>query len=130
MCNCNSKDQTKKEVFDYIESLKLNILAVKDAPVGFGLFLVPAPELGVLETKTISVDDLTYKDTVKRGHLCLAFQWVPAGITAKARDGAEIKIEKPQDLLHILDCTSSRCSPSGCPMGCFCYSNETGNCHH
>ena len=132
MCNCSSgsKDQTKAAVFDYLESKGFNALGNNEIK-GFGLFLIPAPEIGILETRTVTVDGLTYKETVKRGSNCLAFQWIPSGISHTLSSGKALAIQSPQDIdLVALDCTSSRCKPSGCPMGCFCYSNEVGNCHH
>lgn len=131
MCTCanNQKDQTRKEVFDFIGTKKLDIFSGKNSPKGFGLFLVPAPDKGILEFKTVYVENLTYQETVKRGHHCVAFQWIPKGITAKTKTAGNLKIMSTNDIIRILDCTSSRCKPSGCPMGCWCYSGETGYCH-
>lgn len=58
-----------------------------------------------------------------------AFFWLQR--PNQVSSGKAMTIQSQQDIdLVALDCTSSRCKPSGCPMGCFCYSNQLGNCHH
>lgn len=131
MCHCSgSKDQTKEVVFDYLQN-QLQTTSSNQEILGFGLFVIPAPENGILEVKTLTVENLSYIETTKRGNNCLAFQWIPKGISITTRTGEIKNLNTLEDLnLVILDCTSSRCKPSGCPMGCFCFGNETGNCHH
>ena len=133
MCNCavTAKDQTKEIVFDYLESKNISPSSRSCSQIGFGLFLIPAPDVGVFETRTLCVENITYIETVKRGANCMAFQWIPKGMPVKLKSGSELTVEAKSDI-DILgsDCTESRCKPSGCPMGCFCYSNESGNCHH
>jgi len=44
--------------------------------IGTGVFLVPAPEKGVLEYRTVVVENLSPEETIKRGYNCTAFRWV------------------------------------------------------
>lgn len=133
MCNCSSagKDRTNEAVFAHLAKANLKVFEVDSAPRGFGLFSIPAPEVGILEFKTLTVENLTYTEAVKRGSNCVAFQWIPVGITVKLTTGEEVSIRTTADIDTIArDCTSSPCKASGCPMGCFCFSGESGNCHH
>jgi hypothetical protein len=42
-----------------------------------GLFLVPAPAVGILEWKTVIVENISYEECAKRGENCEAYQWIP-----------------------------------------------------
>ncbi len=103
-CNCN-KNQTP------LDSLKL--LQTKQNPnmKGTGLFLVPAPEKGILETKVVVVKDLSYQEVEKRGFNCEAFKW----IAEAHRTIEQIEAERAQ-------CPQIWCGRSEviCPPGCFC----------
>jgi hypothetical protein len=85
-------------------------LAKDAAQLGTGLFVVPAPENGVPEWKIVRVPNLTYRECVKRGANCGAFQWVANSV-------------KTYDELIKVMCTHS-CPGSGytCDqIGCTCY---------
>lgn len=124
MCDC-AKNQTHDEVFAWIKDKQLKTRSEPDADLGFGLFLVPAPAKGILEYETVIVPDLTYRETVKRGDNCVAFQWIPKGMvpsTTKAMINTVADLEAMR-----LNCNDS--CRGGCPMnGCFCYQGEV-QCH-
>jgi hypothetical protein len=107
MCKC-SKNQTPKESREILSKFK--DAADAATVLGTGIFLIPAPEIGTLEYKTINVPNLTYFDCAKRAHNCFAFQWV-------ANDHVSLaEIEKTQ-----ASC-SGFCNYAGgyCPPGCIC----------
>lgn len=111
MSNCNcEKDQTPKEVFEFLKSSKATVRGV-GAEVGLGLFLVPDPESGVLEEKVVSVDGISYEECAKRGDNCLAYKWFPAGY----RSAAAIQSERARTC-------GQWCGPDRdwCPGMCFC----------
>ena len=121
MCDCK-KNQTSEEVFDFLRDKKFKISDV--SLTGFGLFLVPAPENGILEWRTTFVERLTYSETRKRGENCAAWQWIPTGIVA-AHSGLVL------DSIAAIEnsrkaCSDSKCKATGCTMGCWCYSSDIG----
>lgn len=67
-CNC-AKNQTDEK----------HLKGIKDftKAMGTGLFLVPAPEIGIMENRVVLVEGLSYSECVKRGAGCQAFKWVP-----------------------------------------------------
>lgn len=123
MCNCK-KNQTHENVFDFLKTENINLF--KSKHLGIGIFLIPAPELGILEYKTVNVTDLSYRETVKRGENCKAFQWIPFGIEVKGTNKSyAIKSLKDFESIDI------RCNDScrgGCPFGCMCWVGEV-ICH-
>ncbi|MGV4201233.1 hypothetical protein [Citrobacter murliniae] len=130
MCDCSSnKDKTHSDVFDFVSTKKINIFTASDF-LGIGVFSIPDPEAGILERKTVYVENISYVETTKRGFNCFEFQWIPYGINIVRLAGNNLTINTLTDLLEASrDCTSWRCSPSGCMMPCFCRGNETGYCH-
>ncbi|MGM9512429.1 hypothetical protein ACS5NO_32150 [Larkinella sp. GY13] len=89
MCNCNNnqKNQTSKTVSKFL--LKSEN---KDSN-GVGFFLVPDPEAGILEFKVVVVENIGFKETVKRGQTCEAFKFIPFGIELETVDGKQIVID-------------------------------------
>ena len=73
-CNCK-KNQTHPDVIKHVIDKKLDVSRTE----GFGIFLVPAPEKGILEVKTVVVENVSFRECVKRGANCIAHQWVPRG---------------------------------------------------
>lgn len=129
-CGCD-KNQTHEDVHTYIEknSLVQSMFDNSKPLLGVGLFLIPAPEVGILELKSIHVDNLSYSECVKRGQNCEAFKWIPHGMEFE-HEGKRIKIKSADDL-KPLDCTSKQCNSGpvkGCSNPCFCYSTDT-YCH-
>jgi hypothetical protein len=124
MCDCK-KNQTHEEVFNFFKEKKISPFS--DKALGVGLFMIPAPELGILEYKIINVGDLDYRETVKRGENCKAFQWIPYGISMKGLNKT-LTIQSLEDFESLeFNCNDS--CRGGCPMnGCFCYTGETW-CH-
>ncbi len=110
-CGC-SKNQTPKEAFEMLKS------ATDKKLKGTGLFLIPAPEKGILESKVVLVQDLTYEEAVKRGENCQALKWVPE------------QLKSFQALVKERAACAGWCGPNGswCTTGCVCdeYSNH---CH-
>lgn len=105
MCDCNKNQTSKKS----IAALGKSGRAIDDE-LGSGVFLVPAPELGILEYKTVNVPRLTYRETVKRGEHCVAFKWISIG------EASINAIDKSQQ-----GCAGF-CNFAGgqCPFGCMC----------
>lgn len=124
MCNC-SQNQTHKDSFEFAKEMKIDLF--KNDHLGIGRFLVPAPEIGILEYKSIEVKDLAYRECVKRGNNCVAFLWIPYGITLN--DGQKkLAINSIEDF-ESLDLSCNDACRGGCPLnGCFCYVGET-QCH-
>lgn len=127
-CNCGgSKNQTHEAVFKFVKENMLNVATDKDAHLGFGLFLIPAPELGILEYKTVIVEDLAYRETCKRGNNCEAYIWIPKGYVGLVGNNEELVVDSMEALERLRDGCSDECGH--CPMnGCFCYSGES-MCH-
>lgn len=125
MCNC-SKNQTHKEVLEYIQRNRINTRRSEDAALGIGLFLVPAPEIGVLETRTVFVEGISCSECVKRGVNCISYQWIPKGMKT-SREGKGLTVNTIEDVKALRGfCETVICGPSGCPMGCWCYDTEYG----
>ncbi len=101
---------------------------------GFGLFLVPAPELGILEWKTVIVEDISYRECARRAENCRAFLWISKGLIVKYTDRhgqrLEVAISTKEDIVGLRQrfcvcfCASPpyQCGPPGicvCQMrGC------------
>ena len=120
MCGCK-KNQTHEDALHFMKERK-----ILNKELGIGLFMIPAPELGVLEYRRINVGDLSYPETVKRGENCKAFQWIPYGISMTS-------LNKTSTINSLEDFTSLEfnCDDScrgGCPMGCMCWEGEV-RCH-
>jgi hypothetical protein len=124
MCDCK-KNQTHDDVFAFLKESKINPFKTNQS--GIGMFMIPAPEIGVLEYKIINVPDLNYRETVKRGETCKAFQWLPYGIHVQGKNKS-MQINNIEDFESLeIDCNDS--CRGGCPMnGCFCYQGES-YCH-
>lgn len=109
-CNCN-KDQTPKEVFEYLQNLNAMSSESEEGQVGLALFLVPDPEAGVLEEKVVFVDGISYRECIKRGNNCIAFKWIPSGYMEASK-------------VHEARASDCRqwCGPDRdwCPGLCFC----------
>ena len=95
-------DQTPEEAF--------RILGQNPGTKGTGVFLVPAPEEGVLLQTVRFVPNLTYAECVRRGAECGAFKFIPDELVGRA------------------DCPE--CNPGGCgyacpqtscPVNCICW---------
>lgn len=118
-CNCD-KNQTPDQVFD---ALKASKTAYRSAAVtGIGIFVVPAPEKGILEWKVVEVSGLSYEECMKRGANCESFQWLPLGLTVQA-SGKSVTINSVVDLAPLRDLCDDSCR-GGCPMGCVCFNND------
>jgi len=97
-------DQTPEESF--------KILQNNPKALGTCLFLVPAPENGILESKVIAVPGLKYVEASKRGQNCEAIKWIADEVMSPA----EIEKMRP-------DCSIHFCGPpphDWCPLGCMC----------
>ena len=113
MCGCDTgKNHTHEDVHKYFseQKEKLDTFDHREE-VGTGIFGVPDPEAGIMEVKKVLVKDLTYKETVLRGHHCLAFSFVPNGM---------MPFEKVKALSCSGSCSSSKpCVTPGCLCGGF-----------
>lgn len=125
MCNC-SKNQTGEEIFEYLEEKGLVSKVGKNEHPGIGMFKVPAPELGILEYKTVYVEDLSYKECSKRGKSCVAFKWIPKGYTTEYK-GKKYTFNNTQDILTF-PCEGDSCLRGSCPQPCWCWDYEV-TCH-
>ncbi len=124
MCNC-SKNQTPEMVFDHVKSSKKNLRDEKF--IGFGLFLVPAPQFGIHEFGTVIVENISYNECIKRGLHCESFQWIPKGYSFEY-NGKNYNIETKDDIINLEDLCNKTCG-SSCPMGCHCWQGDT-YCSH
>lgn len=116
-CSCGKKNQTPKDVFTHFTQKTIQ----KDS-LGTGLFLVPAPQIGILEVEVVIVQDLTYSECMKRGNMCVAYKWIPTTIMGH------------DDIVKNRQSESSQCSiyyceeASDCPSTyCICY-EEYSSC--
>jgi hypothetical protein len=124
MCECK-QNQTHDEVFSFMK--EKNLSPFKSNNLGIGMFMIPAPEAGIMEYRILNVPDLSYRETVKRGDNCTAFQWIPYGITMKGKNKS-LTITSLNDFASLEINCDDECR-GGCPMnGCFCYSGEVW-CH-
>lgn len=125
-CKCSkTKDQTHKDAVSYAINNRISTSATE----GFGLFLIPAPEKGTLETRTLIIEKLSYMETQKRGLYCLAYQWIPRGIKVMSEE-KELTLDTVENLQTFRsgrpDCWAQFCESGGCRMGCWCWSYEEG----
>lgn len=122
MCGCSTKNQTTKKVLAHLEAEveSREMSAVK----GIGMFVLPAPENGILENKVVRVGDLDYVETQKRGHNCVAFKWLPYGY-AFEHDGKTVRL-MPGDERKPWICIPNRCITQDCTDGCACTGKHCG----
>ncbi len=66
-CGCLN-DLTHKE------SLKIH--ADNSSSSGTALFAIPDPEKGIMEQKTLFIEDITYNSAMKRGTGCQGVKWI------------------------------------------------------
>jgi hypothetical protein len=66
-CSCDL-NQTPKESHD---ALRANAKTL-----GTGIFLIPAPDKGILEYGGVIVPGISYIECVKRGQNCAGFKWI------------------------------------------------------
>jgi len=123
MCQCNSKDQTPKEVVDFLNEKGIDVFSEKTQ--GIGMFIIPAPDLGIMETRVMLVDNLSYKECAKRGNTCEGFKWIPKGYSfTHGSERKLVTISSMEDLKNASFNCNNACR-GGCPMGCHCYSGWT-----
>jgi hypothetical protein len=80
-CSCSSsQNQTSEKVFQHFDAQQEERSSVLNAPTGTGIFLIPAPDIGIFEFKKILVENVSYIETVKRGQNCTAFSYLPNSI--------------------------------------------------
>jgi hypothetical protein len=114
-CGC-SKNQTSIKAIDYLK--KSNTPLRSASTLGIGIFIVPAPENGILEWKTVYVEGIGYDECIKRGENCSSFQWVPHGFTTEL-SGKSFTIKSAADIRSLAGYCDDECT-GGCPMGCHC----------
>jgi hypothetical protein len=121
-CKCGSKNRTPDNVFKFVKKRGEKIHSENN--LGIGLFVVPAPEYGILEYKIVPVAGISYKECLKRGSICESYQWVPKGYVIDTVEGP-MELHTVEDIkkIKILDCSSNPC-PS-CPMGCTCFDDDS-----
>jgi hypothetical protein len=117
MCGGN-KDQTSTEILKFVVEMVRGTRLPLSSVKGTGMFLVPAPENGILETRTVIVADLTHTDARKRGENCLAFQWVPDDMMKHSEVSAFFAKSDDERALFCNDF----CNFAGgrCPVMCWC----------
>lgn len=76
MCCAKGKNQTHKDAIEFLTTAIRNGRSERSL-MGTGMFIVPAPDLGILEWRELLVENLTIEETEKRGFNSEAFQWVP-----------------------------------------------------
>lgn len=114
---CNQKDQTSKEDLTKLEQCMKDNKEAK----GIGVFLVPAPEQGILEYKVVIVEEeITYEECAKRGHNCAAFKWVIGKTVVDAK--AEKNKEADCGMCRNRDTNYPYCTGGG-SWKCMCHPN-------
>jgi hypothetical protein len=56
---------------------------------GTGVFVVPAPDKGILEVRKILVEGIGYRESLKRAEGCVAFKWVPSHVRSNEQLSAD-----------------------------------------
>jgi hypothetical protein len=80
------------------------------------MYLIPAPEVGVLEYRVVTVAGLDYKECSKRAHHCAAWKFIPDSLMSNQK----IKEARTQG-----DCSGHCSGPSHhCSIVCMCDLNE------
>lgn len=121
MCCSSGKNQTNDLVFETIAKAGLNFRSEEIR--GVGIFEVPAPEIGILEYKTVHVDGLTYHECMKRGANCNSFQWIALGFDYETEAGVLTFSTMREIQDHVFAC--NKACGSSCPMGCTCFTGDT-----
>lgn len=83
--------------------------------LGTGIFLIPAPDRGVLSFRKVLVSNLEYPETAKRAVGCPVFKWVPQHVA------------KYEDLTQ-LSCANISCISSDDCLGISCLCSG-GTCY-
>jgi hypothetical protein len=108
MSNCTcTQNQTSEESYAVLSKS-----ARSEGDDGHALFLVPAPEEGIMEYRVVLVPNLSYRETVKRGSHCTAFKWV-ANQIATADQLKEYRLQSR--CVEFCNFAGGRC-----PIGCIC----------
>jgi len=71
------RNQTEDVVVSFLQYHRDNQTRDGEPILGVGLFLIPAPDIGIMDEKVVIVEKITYDDTVKRGQNTIAFKWFP-----------------------------------------------------
>jgi hypothetical protein len=117
MCSCSkSKNQTSKGIFKFLGQPD------KQESLGIGLFLIPAPEIGIMEYRLVTVEGISYKETVKRGQMCEVFKFFPLGISLHTDEQKSqfITVNTPDDLKKLYCAHGNYCDGSNCDGICVC----------
>jgi len=118
MCGCGgSKDQTPEDAVAVVKAAVLNRGIHPQDVAGTGIFLVPAPEVGILEYRTVVVKNTNYDDVRKRGANCIAFKFLPHEFVAEAEVTAMFANERERSRRCIDFCNFAG---GRCPWGCWC----------
>jgi hypothetical protein len=85
-CECEQQNQTSEETHDLLDKsiesklgktyTPTDLETARNSIKGWGLFVVPDPEKGILEYKTVYVENITYEECCKRGQNCYVYKWV------------------------------------------------------
>lgn len=113
-CGC-SKNQTHQNIFEALRKQGKRLAA--DKLLGFGIFLVPAPENGILEYRIVSSKEpISYRECAKRGENCKAFKWFPQDIPLEFEEGTTVVFK---DLAEFEQWRAKyNCEDYGCCIGC------------
>jgi hypothetical protein len=129
-CSCKSgnKDQSPKEVGEYLTTEHKAGRLSDDEPVGVAVFLVPDPVSGPLRYRSIPVAGLTYHDAGLRALACAAFKWFPYGMALDI-GGVQTVIDDNVDFAKVR-CRTGPCNDTapwcGDPRTCFCSGDIMG----
>jgi hypothetical protein len=124
MCGSqHPKNQTPHVVWQTLK--KVGHDPKKDKIKGVGIFIVPDPEAGILEYRSIFVDGLEYTECKKRGNNCVAFQWIPLGYRFETKSKV-YELHTLKDVQNIVPNCGDPCG-SSCEMGCVCF-DDNGSC--
>lgn len=120
MCCGGDKNRTDPIVFETIEKQGKDFRS--SDIIGAGIFVIPAPDIGILEYKIVYVDGLSYTECMKRGANCESFPWIAYGFTYSTEEH-EVKFSGIDEIKSYSRKNCPACG-SSCPMGCVCFTGD------
>lgn len=82
-----------------------------DSAMGTGLYVVPAPQMGIDEYEVQLVPRVNYPEAMKRGRTCPGWKWIPEKL---------MTYEQILDYRQRIGCGGCCFGPFECPMACAC----------
>jgi hypothetical protein len=109
-CQSSQADNSGIPPWNQTTEASMAIAAERIDTVGIATFVVPAPEIGVLEEKVVIVTNISFSEASKRARDLVAFQW-HTQVEWKGID-------------HEKSCGLWGAGGKACPSGCSCGSGN------